>query len=91
MRRAQAGLDKGGAKGEDEQGQDKEQRWPEDAEGREHGQAGGGQVPFGHQRERPERGRRRLIERLEQSCSPDAMIDAGLAPPERARQTAAVH
>src|SRR5207245_5467795 len=49
------------------------------------------QVPLGHLGQRPEQARRRLVQRLKWRTPPDAMIDAGLAPPERARQPAAVH
>src|SRR2546426_10983522 len=48
-------------------------------------------MPFGHLWEGAKQARRRLVERLVRRASPDAMVDAGLAPPEGVRQTEAVH
>src|SRR3989442_6985167 len=51
----------------------------------------GEQMPFGHLRQEAEQAGRRVVERLERCASPDAVIDAGLAPPEGAREARAVH
>src|SRR5438445_12165760 len=47
-------------------------------------------MPFRHLRQRAKQARRGLIERLVRREAPDAVIDARPAPPERARQPAAV-
>ncbi len=80
--RARASLDEGRRDCHDKQRQGKPQGAPESIESREPGQQDDGQVPLGHQGQRPEPARPWLVKRLKRGMAPNTVID----PPSPAQQ-----
>src|SRR5439155_9895108 len=67
------------------------QEWPpQHAEPGEHRENGNRKVPFGHQRQRVERARHRLVQPLERRRAPPAVIDPPSPEIKSAREPAAV-